>query len=133
MVTSLAPVLVESLGRLTLIHVIGELDISNYMEFGEAIDAAASRSSDPVIVGFVECTYVDTSGLTALVMGHRKHGRRLHVVVPRDSRVRRVFETTGLHRALLMHDDFRTAIANASTSVEQCLQNLHARTVGRRE
>lgn len=114
MMTSIAPILVESLGKLTLIHVMGEIDITNYVEFGEAIDAAASRSSDPVIIGFVECTYIDTSGLTALVAGHRKYGRRLRAVVPRECNVRRVFETTGLHRALLMHDDFRTAIANAS-------------------
>lgn len=109
-----APVLVETLGKLTLLHVMGELDIANYMELSEAIDDAAERSTGPLIVGFVECTYIDTSGLTALVGAHRKHGRRLHVVVPQDSKVRRIFEATGLHRALLVHDDFRAAIADAT-------------------
>ncbi|MGH7684807.1 MAG: STAS domain-containing protein, partial [Vulcanimicrobiaceae bacterium] len=109
-----APVFVETLGKLTILHVMGELDISNYMELSEALDDAAGRSSGALIVGFVECTYIDTSGLTALVGGHRKYGKRLHVVVPHDSKVRRIFEATGLHRALLVHDDFRIAIADAT-------------------
>ncbi|MGH7661811.1 MAG: STAS domain-containing protein [Vulcanimicrobiaceae bacterium] len=109
-----APVFVETLGKLTILHVMGELDISNYMELSEALDDAAGRSSGALIVGFVECTYIDTSGLTSLVGGHRKYGKRLHVVVPHDSKVRRIFEATGLHRALLVHDDFRIAIADAT-------------------
>jgi len=115
MMTS-APFLVESLGRLKLLHVFGELDMTNYIEFADAMDHAAGDDAEaPLIVGFVECTYVDTSVLTALVNAHRKHARRLHVVVPRDSNVRRIFEATGLHRVLLVHDDFRAAIADAST------------------
>lgn len=114
MATAFAPVLVESLGKLTLVHVLGELDISNYMEFSNALDAAAMQSSGPIIIAFVECSYVDTSGLTALVNGHRKYGKRIHVIVPPESNVHKIFQTTGLHRALIVHDDFRTAIAHAS-------------------
>ncbi len=62
------------------------------------------------MVAFVECTYVDTSGITALVSAHRKFGKRLHVIVPHDSKIRKIFEVTGLHRTLLVHDDFRAAI-----------------------
>lgn len=109
-----APVLVETLGKLTLLHVMGELDIANYLELSEAIDEAAARCSGALIIGFVECTYIDTSGLTALVGAHRSYGKRLHVVVPPDSKLRRIFEATGLHRAMLVHDDFRTAIADAT-------------------
>ena len=46
-----APVLVETLGKLTLLHVMGELDISNYMELSEAIDDAAWRASGPTYRG----------------------------------------------------------------------------------
>ena len=118
MVTSFSPVVVESLGKLTLVHVIGELDITNYMELGDAIAMATERSSGPLIVGFVECSYIDTSGLTALVTAHRKYGNKLHVVVPEGSKVRRIFEATGLHRALLVHADFRTAIADANAQLQ---------------
>jgi anti-anti-sigma factor len=118
MATAFAPVLVESLGKLTFVHVLGELDISNCMEFSAALDAAAMRSPGPIIIAFVECSYVDTSGLTALVSGHRKYGKRIHVVVPPESSVRKIFQTTGLHRALLVHGDFRTAIADASVQLE---------------
>jgi len=109
-----APVLVETLGKLTLLHVMGELNVTNYRELSDAIDDAAARSSGALIVGFVECTYVDTSALTALVSAHRNYGKRLHVVVPPNSKVRPIFEATGLHRALFVHDDFRTAIADAT-------------------
>jgi len=117
MTTTFAPVLVEPLGKLTLVHVMGELDIMNYRELGEALERAAEGSSDPVLVGFVECTYVDTSGITALVSAHRKMGKRLHVIVPPDSKIRKVFEATGLHLALLVHDDFRAAIEDASAQL----------------
>ncbi|MBV8424926.1 MAG: hypothetical protein JO349_07025, partial [Candidatus Eremiobacteraeota bacterium] len=44
MTTTFAPILVESLGKLTLVHVIGELDITNYVEFSSAIERAAETS-----------------------------------------------------------------------------------------
>lgn len=117
MATTFAPVLVESLGKLTLVHVIGELDIVNCLEFSEAVGRAARTNPGPLLVAFVECTYVDTSGLTALVAAHRKYGKRLHVIVPLDSKIRRIFEAAGLHRALLVHDDFRAGIENASAQL----------------
>ena len=114
MTTTFAPILVESLGKLTLVHVIGELDITNYAEFSSAVERAAETSPGPLLIAFVECTYVDTSGLTALVGAHRKYGKRLHVIVPPDSKIRRIFEATGLHRAMLVHEDFRAGIDDAS-------------------
>ena len=117
MTTTFAPVMVEQLGRLTLVHVLGELDISNYHELSEAIARAADRSSDPILISFLECTYIDTSGITAVVGAHRKFGKRLHVIVPHFSKIRRIFEATGLVRALLVHDDFRAAIEDANSQL----------------
>jgi anti-anti-sigma factor len=117
MTTTFAPVLVESLGRLKLVHAFGELDISNSMELSDAIDRAAASSSDPILVSFVECAYIDTSSLTVLVNAHRKYGKRLHVIVPFSSPVRRIVEVTGLHRALTVHEDFRSAIEDASSQL----------------
>ena len=115
MTTTFAPVTVEPLGRLTLVHVLGELDITNYHELSEALERTGEGSSDPILVAFVECTYMDTSGITALVSAHRKFGKRLHVIVPHDSKIRKLFEATGLHLALLVHDDFRAAIEDATS------------------
>jgi anti-anti-sigma factor len=126
MVSSFSPLVVEALGKLTLVHVIGEIDITNYTELLDAIDAGAERSFGPLVVGFVECPYIDTSGLTALVTAHRKYGKRLHVVVPEGSKLRRIFEATGLHRALLVHCDFRTAIADAHAQVKVCHEEILA-------
>lgn len=123
MSTAYAPFLVERLGRFTLLHIIGELDIGNYLEFSDALERAGRTSSGPVIVAFLECTYVDTSGLTALVRGHRAFGRRLHVVVAPDSQVHRLFEITGLHRVLQLHKDFRVALAEASFDAKVLTQN----------
>ena len=105
---------VEQLGNINLVHVIGELDIGNYAQLGKELAAVAETAGGPLVVGFVECTYVDTSGLTAIVQAHRLYGRRLHLVVPPKSNVRRMFEVTGLNRALLIHDDFSSALAEAS-------------------
>ena len=109
-----APIVVERLGKINLIHVLGELDISNCSELTAAIDAAGTSNEGAIVIAFVECTYVDTSGLAALVAAHRKYGPRLHVVVQNESKIRRMFEATGLDRALLIHPDFRQAIAEAS-------------------
>jgi len=117
MTTTFAPVMAEPLGRLTLVHVLGELDISNYRDLSEAIERAGAGSSDPILVAFVECTYIDTSGITALVSAHRKFGKRLHVIVPQTSKIRKIFEATGLHRALLVHEDFRAAIEDATAQL----------------
>src|SRR5579872_478745 len=117
MTTTFAPIMVEPLGKLTLVHVLGELDITNYRELSEAIERAGEGSRDPILVAFVECTYIDTSGITALVGAHRKFGKRLHVIVPHHSKIRKMFETTGLHRALLVHDDFRAAIEDATSQL----------------
>lgn len=123
MATAHAPFLVERLGKFTLVHVIGELDIGNYTELSDAIDRAAGAAPGPLIVAFLECTYVDTSGLTALVRAHRLYGKRLHVVVGPESKVHRIFEITGLHRALLVHKDFRVALAEASFGAEAVSAN----------
>ena len=123
MTTAYAPFLVERLGKFMLLHVIGELDIGNYTEFSDAIDRAAEAAPGPLIVAFLECTYVDTSGLTALVRAHRTYGKRLHVVAAPDSKVYRIFEITGLHRALLLHKNFRVALAEASFGLDALSTN----------
>lgn len=117
MTTAFAPVIVEPFGRLTLVHILGELDISNYHEFSDALERAAEGSSDPILVALVECTYIDTSGITALVGAQRKFGKRLHVIVPPNSKIRKIFEATGLNRALLFHDEFRAAIEDATAQL----------------
>jgi anti-anti-sigma factor len=117
MTTAFASIMVEPLGRLTLVHVLGELDISNYRGLSEAIERAGEGSSDPILVAFGECAYIDTSGINALVSAHRNIGKRLHVIVPHDSKIRKIFEATGLRRALLVHDDFRAAIQDATSQL----------------
>ena len=112
--TTIAPIVVERLGPMSLSHVLGELDIGNCSELAGAIERAGEANTGPIIVAFVECTYVDTSGLTTLVEAHRSYGRRLHVVVTPESKIRRMFRATGLDRSLSMHDDFRVALAEAS-------------------
>ncbi len=116
MATMFAPFMVEPLGRLTLVHVLGELNITNSSELSQVLDRASEGSSNPILVAFGECTYIDTSGITALVGANRKLGERLHVIVPHNSKIRKIFEVTGLHRTLLVHDDFRAAIEDATRS-----------------
>ena len=82
-----------------LVAVRGDLDLHTAPELrevlGNAIDAGRSR----IIVDLTETSYMDSSGLTALVVAHkrvRKTGGQL-VVVNVDPSIGRTFEITGLH------------------------------------
>jgi len=82
-----------------LVAVRGDLDLHTAPELrevlGNAIDAGRSR----IIVDLTETSYMDSSGLTALVVAHkrvRELGGQL-VVVNVDPSIGRTFEITGLN------------------------------------
>lgn len=81
-----------------VIHVLGDVDLSTSAEF--ANDISRFSDSDALVVDLTNCTYVDSSCLHVLVRAKRHLQERLQVVVPRDARIRRVFEITGLERHL---------------------------------
>lgn len=78
-----------------VLHVLGEVDLSNAQEF-EAALTALTNGSAPVVADLTACTYMDSSGLRVLATVHKAIEDRLRVVIPQSGSVARIFEITGL-------------------------------------
>jgi anti-anti-sigma factor len=91
---------VESLANVTLIHVKSDLDIASVQTLESAIDLAATSSDAPIVVSLAACPYCDSTGLRLFVASSKTLGSRFALIVPPASRCYRVFEITGLKKAL---------------------------------
>ncbi len=97
---------VESVGdpltsaHATLVRVRGEVDIASADAFRSVLSAARDSGAEGLIVSLEDCSYFDSSGLAVLVAMHRAIGDRLRVILPPNTSIYRIFEITGLHRAL---------------------------------
>ena len=90
-----------------VISVEGEADMTTAVKFNESFFSAARSGVTKVVADLTDVTFIDTTMLNALVVGHRRmvrdHGR--FVVVCDGPRVSRVLEITGLGQIL---DVFRS-------------------------
>ena len=82
-----------------LVAVRGDLDLHTAPELREALDRAIDEGRSRLVVDLTETSYMDSSGLTALVLAHKRVRQRSGqlVVVNVDPSIGRTFEITGLH------------------------------------
>jgi anti-anti-sigma factor len=100
-VSELGRVEVEQRGELCLVHIRGEVDISNARELSAAVEAAIPNGNPRVAIDLTETTYLDSAGVQLLfVLADRLRVRRheLRVIVPQDSPIRAVLELTRLSK-----------------------------------
>jgi stage II sporulation protein AA (anti-sigma F factor antagonist) len=85
-----------------IVYVRGEIDVASCQEFRAALLAAQTGAPD-VIVDLSAVTFMDSSGINALIGAYRRASEpgSLHVVSPTPA-VRRVFEITGMSELLLV-------------------------------
>jgi stage II sporulation protein AA (anti-sigma F factor antagonist) len=80
-----------------VIAVEGEADMTTAVKFNESFFSAARSGARRVVADLTDVTFIDTTMLNALVVGHRRmvrdHGR--FAVVCDGPRVSRVLEITG--------------------------------------
>jgi anti-sigma B factor antagonist len=89
------------------IELHGELDLDTAPELTEQLDAVTNRGAVLVIVDLGDVTFLDSSGLRALVNGARtieESGGRL-LIEGASGAVARVLELTDLLRRLAAPDD----------------------------
>ena len=89
-------------GDVVVLSVSGEVDMATAPELAKAIELVSDQTR-AVVVDFHAVTFLDSSGLNALVRGQRALGERgieLRVVTAAESPVRRVFEITQLTDSL---------------------------------
>jgi anti-anti-sigma factor len=90
------------LGDRYLLEVSGELDLATHERVIEAIKRAEASDAKTIDLDLTEVTFIDSSGIRALVEGtleSRRNGQRLRLV-PVQGQVRRVLEMCGLLRHL---------------------------------
>ncbi|MFF4441091.1 STAS domain-containing protein [Streptomyces sp. NPDC001621] len=85
-----------------VIEVDGELDHHTTGQLDEAIDHALTRGAAAVLIDLQPTTFLDSSGLNALLTAHRaaaRAGARLALIAP-SAAVHRMLSLTGVDRVL---------------------------------
>jgi anti-sigma B factor antagonist len=90
-----------------VLEVAGEVDLSSVGELRDALARAAETQAARVVLDLSGVGFMDSTGLTALVLAHRALDvpeRRFAVICP-EGPVRRLLELAGLDRIVSVHAD----------------------------
>src|SRR5436190_8867108 len=92
----------------------GEADMSTAVKFNECFFSAARSGARRFVADLTKVSFIDTTMLNALVVGHRRmvrdHGQ--FVVVCSGPRVERILEITGLGQILDVFSTREDALAH---------------------
>jgi anti-sigma B factor antagonist len=100
-----------------LVTVCGEIDFSNSDELAQGIREAAAKSPRELRVDLAQATFIDSTGLGALIEGYRAAAEfdcRFLVINPSAS-FRRVLTVTGLTELFGMPEDEQPADLSQAT------------------
>jgi anti-sigma B factor antagonist len=89
-----------------LVHLSGEIDLSNAVEVEERLASLRAFGTRPIVVDVSGTTFMDATGVNALLQAQRAaraRGQEFCVVHPRGI-VARVFEVLGLERVLVAEE-----------------------------
>ena len=103
----------HALGEADLIVVVGELDIRTAPGFSRALERLDASEERPVVLDLCDVSFVDSSGLRALVAGQQtlaSAGRPLHLACS-SAPVRRTLERSGLADRFSIFESRDQAIA----------------------
>jgi anti-sigma B factor antagonist len=104
----------DELDRLVVVRLSGDFDLLAVEPFNVEVERAAAMAEEAVVVDLRGLSFMDSSGLRAVLDGHAKIAARgVEVTFLRPSgRLMRVFEVTGADR-LLPFDDTHAAEVGA--------------------
>jgi anti-sigma B factor antagonist len=92
----------------------GEVDASTVSELGAAIDAAVTEHSRHVVIDGADISFIDSTGISALVTGMRRLNRtrrRMALACPAGCPLGRALAMTGLDRQFEVHPTVDAAVA----------------------
>jgi len=98
----------------TLIASEGEIDAASVEAFRRALSEAARGGADRLVIDLTEVSFIDSSGLAALLDVHnrlRRDRRELVVVAPSGSAAAVLLELTGLRGSLSIFETRAGALA----------------------
>ena len=95
--------------------VIGEIDMSNAPEFGDALATRLKNESRGLVLDLTACDYVDSAGIHVLYELHerlRNRGLDLRVVVGPGAAIGPTLEVADVLRVMGSADNVESAIAS---------------------
>lgn len=99
----------------TVVAASGEIDVASAPELRERLGALVDGGAHRIVVDLEGVDFIDSTGLGVLVGALKRYrtlGGDLHLVVS-TSRIRSVFELTGLTAAFPIHDTVGSAVEAA--------------------
>jgi anti-sigma B factor antagonist len=78
-----------------VVELVGELDMSTAPEFDAVLDVVVTRGTD-VVIDCAQLTFIDSSGINALVRAHHQLGERVLRVRNVPDQMHRVLKLTKL-------------------------------------
>jgi anti-anti-sigma factor len=100
----------------SIVEVTGELNALSSEALASAIALAESSSDLPIIVSLTRCSSCGSSGLRVLVSAKNRVRGRLLVIVPTRSRLKRVFDATGLTKRLAPFTSLEKALGRPTST-----------------
>jgi anti-sigma B factor antagonist len=116
----------RSINNVTLLAISGRVDISNAPTLKQKLMQVSSQQPTNVVVNLENVSFMDSSGLAALVQGMRRcreYGGDLLLCSPQKP-VRMVFELTRLDKALLIFENESDAIAKFQNPINHIVNEL---------
>jgi len=95
-------------GRAEVVSLAGELDMAQAPTVAETLDALADDER-PVIVDLTGLTFIDSSGIHAILRPRPQHGSVLLVCPPGN--IQRVLSVTKIDRVLPVYETLDEALA----------------------
>ena len=97
----------------TVLRVFGEVDVATAPTLRDPLLALASPNSSYGVVDMTEVSFIDSTGLSALVSAQkrlRREGVELRLVMTRPN-LRKVFDVTGLSEVFAIYPSVDAALA----------------------
>lgn len=105
--TDLARIDTEQRDAACVVHIHGEVDISNAEDVLAAIETAVPPGADELVVDLTGTSYLDSAGVGLLLrLGERLRGRRqeMRLVAPPDHPVRAVLDLAAVTKLVPVAD-----------------------------
>jgi hypothetical protein len=116
----------ERVGRISILHVSGDIDRAISEKFARAVREAACGPADCVLtVSFLECHHIDYACLLTMTRLFELAQRPVHVIAAPDTEARRMFDRPEFS-VLPVHDGFREAFL--SIAAPSSSRQTHRRT-----
>ncbi len=95
-----------------ILDLIGELDLYNTSTLFDAIDNVSKRNMDSLILNMSNISYIDSSGIGALIKGHteRKAAGKGFIISGISESINQVFTLSGLIHFFVIEDNVSDAL-----------------------